>query len=77
MLWFDPLPPVKIRVPNGMQDVSNVEAALEAMRKWPVRKKLKLAYIICARAIDDPTPDRIEAAREAFVEAARESGMLR
>lgn len=81
MPLFDPLPPVTVKsAPGMMRGVNSVEAALEEMRKWvcwPVPPKLADAYVICARAIDDPTPDAIAAAREAFVEAAREAGTWR
>lgn len=76
MLWFSP--PVTIKsAPGRMLEVKSVETAFEEMRKWPVRPKLKAAYVICARAIDDPTPDAIAAARQAFVEAAKEAKVWR
>ncbi|MER8967683.1 DUF982 domain-containing protein [Mesorhizobium sp. M0808] len=71
MLWFAP---VKIKsAPGRMRGVNSVESALEEMQKWPVRKKLRSAYVICARAIDEPTPEAIAEARQAFVEAAVEA----
>lgn len=79
MLWFSP--PVTIKSsPGRMRGVNSVEACLEEMRKWarwPVPPKLEIAYVVCARAIDDPTPEAIAAARQAFVEAAKEAGVWR
>jgi len=79
MLWFSP--PVTIKAaPGRMLEVKSVETALEEMRKWvrwPVPPKLEIAYVICARAIDDPTPAAIAEARQAFVEAAKEAGVWR
>ncbi|MER9176689.1 DUF982 domain-containing protein [Mesorhizobium sp. M0955] len=63
-----------------MLEVKSVEVALEQMRKWvrwPVPPKLEIAYVVCARAIDNPTPEAIAEAREAFVEAAMEAEVLR
>lgn len=71
--------PVTIRDPaTGMKTgVSDVEAALAYMRKWPVRAKLKAAYPICYGAIADPPTSAVEEAQEAFVEAAKEAKVLR
>ncbi|WP_352755555.1 DUF982 domain-containing protein [Mesorhizobium sp. M0955] len=78
MLWFAP---VRIKsAPGRMLEVKSVEVALEQMRKWvrwPVPPKLEIAYVVCARAIDNPTPEAIAEAREAFVEAAMEAEVLR
>ncbi|MES0207876.1 DUF982 domain-containing protein [Mesorhizobium sp. M0028] len=78
MLWFAP---VRIKsAPGRMLEVKSVETALEQMRQWvdwPVPDKLAAAYVVCARAIDNPTPEAIAEARQAFVEAAREAKVLR
>lgn len=59
-----------------MQGVNSVEAALDAMRSWPRKgPKLRAAYVVCAEVLDGTkTPDD---AREAFILAAREAGVLR
>ncbi|MDX8537046.1 DUF982 domain-containing protein [Mesorhizobium abyssinicae] len=73
MHWFKA---VTIKAaPGMMQGVSSVEAALEVMRGWPVKPKLRAAYIACAEVLDGI--GTVEAAREAFVAAAREAGVLR
>ncbi|TIN82198.1 DUF982 domain-containing protein [Mesorhizobium sp.] len=73
MHWFEA---VTIKAaPGMMQGVNSVEAALEVMRGWPAKPKLRAAYVVCAEVLDGlKQPDD---AREAFVAAAREAGVLR
>jgi hypothetical protein len=72
--WFDR---VTIKAAPGMfQGVNSVEAALEAMRGWPRKgPQLRAAYVDCAKALDGT--GTVDAAREAFIKAAREAGVLR
>ncbi|MDX8492898.1 DUF982 domain-containing protein [Mesorhizobium sp. VK22B] len=73
MHWFKA---VTIKAgPGMMQGVSSVEAALEVMRDWPVKPRLRAAYVACAEVLDGI--GTVDAAREAFVAAAREAGVLR
>ncbi|TIW56697.1 MAG: DUF982 domain-containing protein [Mesorhizobium sp.] len=73
MHWFQS---VTIKAgPGMMQGVSSVEAALEVMRGWPVKPKLRAAYVACAAVLDGS--GTVGAAREAFIAAAREAGALR
>lgn len=58
-----------------MRDVNSVEAALEAMRPWPVRAKKKAAYVICAEVLDGTKT--VDDARKAFVASAKEAGAYR
>lgn len=67
--------PVTIRWERGMQEVSDVERALEVMRGWPVKPKLKAAYIVCAECRDGTKS--AEEARSAFIAAAKEAKLWR
>lgn len=58
-----------------MRDVNSVEVALETMRGWPVRPKLRAAYVICAEVFDGTKT--VDDARKAFVAAAKEAGAYR
>lgn len=69
--------PVTIRDPSTgfMTGVSDVERALELMRGWPVKPKLKAAYVVCAECLDGTKS--AEEARKAFVSAAKEAATCR
>ena len=73
--------PVTIRWNRGMSSIGDVERALEEMQTW-VRDKglspaIEAAYPVCYGALSDPPTSTIAEAREAFVLAAREQGVLR
>ena len=73
--------PVTIRWSRGMQDVSDVERALQVMQGWVRDKgltpKIAEAYPICYGAIANPPTSTIEEARAAFIAAAKERGLYR
>lgn len=74
MHWFSK--PVTIKAGVGMmQGVKSVETALEVMRDWPAKPKLRAAYVVCAEVIDGTKT--VDQAREAFILAAREAGVFR
>ncbi|MGX7877247.1 DUF982 domain-containing protein [Mesorhizobium sp. ORM6] len=74
--WFSPPVPVKAAVEGPLRvDISHIQAAREQLLQWTKRgPKWYLAADLCLAAIDGKvTPMEV---RKAFVEAAREEGML-
>ena len=74
-LWFHPPVVVMTEKPGLSMGISSVERAGEQLLQWSVRgPNWEAAVAACMAALDGTgTPEQ---AREAFAEAARESGML-
>ncbi|MBZ9701727.1 MULTISPECIES: DUF982 domain-containing protein [unclassified Mesorhizobium] len=74
--WFSPPVPVSGKQSGMIYIVSNVEAAAEHLFSWTKRgPKWNQAVRTCMHALVDQASPR--EAREAFLAAAREAGVLR
>ena len=74
-VWFKPPVTVMTEKPGLSIAISSVERAAEQLLKWPERgPNWHAAAAACMAALNGTGPP--EQARSAFVEAARESGML-
>ncbi|WP_246678989.1 MULTISPECIES: DUF982 domain-containing protein [unclassified Mesorhizobium] len=76
MLWFSPPVPVKTKRVGVTREVNSVEAAAEELLTWDKRDaQWQAAVKACIAAKEgNGTP---EAARHAFLAAAKACGMLR